>query len=178
MSVRTFHQPEQRQILDAGTGDSNRKEERGKGSECWEQSSRCLACDQGCDALLILPCSHFMCHQCVAAEEGLQPSDSHLRRAASLLLPCAVWCPSCRCPVELPCQGWSSAASCLPACPSVDPAWLNEETTHGGPLQQVRDSACVWNIPLSSCVTLRPSRIQPCQACVSVDALIFLCMNM
>lgn len=136
--LRTFHPrdrpPQQRQLLDAGREDSKRKEEKKNGPECWDQSSRCPACNQECDALLILPCSHFMCHQCVAAEEGLQQRDSQRRRAASLP-PCAVWCPSCRHPVELPCWDWSSATSCLPARPRV-----NQEAAHGGQLQQVRES--------------------------------------
>lgn len=146
MSVRTFCKP---RLPDARSEDSNRTEEKEKGSECWEQSSRCPACSQECVTLLILPCSHFMCRQCVASEGVLQPSECHRLRAASLP-PCAVWCPSCRHPVELPCWDWSSAASCLPACPALDPACGNKEAAQGGHLQQVRDSELGHN--MSACL--------------------------
>lgn len=148
MSERTFYQ-----LLNARMEDSNRNEEKEKGSEYWEQSSGCPACDQERVALFILPCSHFMCRQCVAAEGVLQPSDCHRRHAASLP-PCTVWCPSCRHPVELPCLDLSSATSCLPECPAFDPACGNKETALGGHLQQVRDAELRHNLSVRFTVQL------------------------
>ncbi|XP_034023690.1 uncharacterized protein LOC117508139 [Thalassophryne amazonica] len=73
-----------------------------------QQFSSCTACNQKYEtAALILPCSHAMCSHCVSAGESL------IRRG-SILPVCAVQCPCCRHPVELPCWSWATAASCLP----------------------------------------------------------------
>lgn len=139
MSVRTFYPRRgQRELLDVRTENSSSNEGQEKGFGGWEEFSRCPACSQEIDVLLILPCSHLMCHQCVAVGDGLKSSAS-CRRSAGLPV-CAVWCPSCRHPVELPCWNWSSAASCLPTYHILSPVQLNTETAHKDHLQQVRDS--------------------------------------
>lgn len=134
MSVRTFYPRRgQRELLDVGTENSSSNEGQEKGFDGWEEFSRCPACSHEFDVPLILPCSHFMCHQCVTAGDGLKSSDSGLPV-------CAVWCPSCRHPVELPCWNRSSAASCLPTYPILRPVQLNAGRAHEDHLQQVRDS--------------------------------------
>lgn len=139
MSVRTFYPRRgQRELLDVRTENSSRNEGQEKGFDGWEEFPRCPACSQESDILRILPCSHLMCHQCLAAGDGLKSSDSCCRSAG--LPVCTVWCPSCRHPVELPCWNWSSSASCLPTYPILSPVQLNTERAHEDHLQQVRDS--------------------------------------
>ncbi|CAB1427624.1 unnamed protein product [Pleuronectes platessa] len=94
--------------------------------DSFQSVSRCPACNQDYDVALILPCSHTMCGQCVAAGERTSSGQSLHRHVG--LSACSVLCPSCRHPVELPCGTWSSATSCLPKHPSLSPARVRRET--------------------------------------------------
>lgn len=91
-----------------------------RGGDVWrvadelQQESCCPSCQQQRGVLLILPCSHTMCVRCVSAGHAGERTEAH-RRAG-----CAVPCPSCLHPVELPCWNWSSAPSCLPKHPTCD----------------------------------------------------------
>lgn len=126
-------------LLDVETGKSNREEEEEKVFDCSLQLSRCPACNQQYDVLLILPCSHTMCVHCMAAGEETRSSEPRHRSAG--LPVCSVLCPSCRHPVELPCWNWSSASSCLPKHPTgLSPACVSRETASEDHLQQVSDS--------------------------------------
>lgn len=108
MSVRTIQR-----LLDV---QSDREE---KGEAKVTDVSCCPACNQESNPLLILPCSHTMCAQCISA-------------AGKKLLPvCSVLCTGCRHPVELPCWSWSSAASCLPK----HPACISRQTGSTGASQ-------------------------------------------
>ncbi|TDH15222.1 hypothetical protein EPR50_G00029080 [Perca flavescens] len=113
-------------ILDVEAGKSNREEEEQEDIDCLQQLSRCPACNQGYDMLLILPCSHTMCAPCIAAGEGIRSGQSQHR---SISLPvCSVLCPCCRHPVELPCWTWLSATSCLQKHPTLSPASVSRKT--------------------------------------------------
>ncbi|XP_026049357.1 uncharacterized protein LOC113036945 isoform X3 [Astatotilapia calliptera] len=101
-------------------GRCRRGEDEGKDTDCLQQFPHCPACKQDYDITLILPCSHTMCGQCVAAGEG-----ARLRRQPM----CSVRCPCCRHPVELPCLTWSSAISCLPKHPSMRSNHVNREAS-------------------------------------------------
>lgn len=112
---------------------SNREENEGRAIDSLQQMSCCQACQREWDVLLILPCSHTMCVQCVSAGEAGKPSKSRLSAV------CAVGCPSCRHPVELPCWNWSSASSCLPKHPSARRACVKKNSNiTKDPHQQVR----------------------------------------
>lgn len=141
MSVRPFY-PRRRHreqgLLDVETGKSNREEDEEKVIDCLEQFSRCPACNQEYDILLILPCSHRMCVHCTAT--GGRTGSSEPRRRGAGLPVCSVLCPSCRHPVELPCWNWSSATSCLPKHPTLSPSCVSRETASEDHLQRVRDS--------------------------------------
>lgn len=120
-------------VVDMKAGKSNREENEGRVIDSLQQISCCQACRQERDILLILPCSHTMCVQCISAGEAGKPSKSQLSAV------CAVVCPSCRHPVELPCWNWSSATSCLPRHPSVSRACVKKTTNiTKDPQQQVR----------------------------------------
>lgn len=114
-----------------------------KNSDSLEQFSCCQACKRESDALLILPCSHHMCVPCIEAE-GTRSSEP--RRCRASLQVCSVLCPSCRHPVELPCWNWSSATSCLPKHPTLNPECHVREPASAEPLEQVRDSNRIWNL--------------------------------
>ncbi|XP_019950540.2 uncharacterized protein [Paralichthys olivaceus] len=108
--------------LDVGKAEGEEDEEK----DSFHPVSRCPACSQEYDVALILPCSHTMCGQCVAAGERTSSGQSlHHRVGLSV---CSVLCPSCRHPVELPCGTWSSATSCLPKHPTLSPARVSRGT--------------------------------------------------
>ncbi|XP_060902143.1 uncharacterized protein LOC132980184 [Labrus mixtus] len=147
MSVRTCYpwgrrREEEQERLREEAGASKRREDKEK--ECMQQLSQCPACNQGCDVVLILPCSHTMCGPCITAAEGAR-SGQH--RGVSPPV-CSVLCPRCRHPVELPCRSWSSATSSLPKHPTLSPACVSRETgsregESGDPLQCVQvDTRC------------------------------------
>lgn len=147
MSVRPFTQRRRHReqaLLDVETGRSNREEEEEKALDSSQQFSRCPACNQWCDVLLILPCSHNMCAHCVAVGEKARLSEPRHRSAG--LPVCSVLCPSCRHPVELPCWNWSLATSCLPKYPTQSPASVSRETAPGDQRQQVKDTHVYWNV--------------------------------
>lgn len=128
MSVRTFYPRRRRsEQKDVEAGKSNGEEDEEK--DVLQQLSRCPACQQGCDIVLFLPCSHTMCGHCIAAGEGIRSGQSH--RGSVGLTVCSVLCPCCRHPVELPCWTWSSATSCLPKHPTLSPACVSRETKEG-----------------------------------------------
>lgn len=150
MSAKTFcpqRRPrEQRLLLDVGKSD--RDEDEAKDTDCLQQFSSCPACNQEYDVTLILPCSHTMCVLCIAAGGGTRSGQS-LRQSASVPV-CSVLCPCCRHAVELPCQTWSSATSCLPKHPTLRSSCVSQETgtkegASGDHLQhlQVRETCCV-----------------------------------
>lgn len=123
MSVRTFHHQRrhwEQKLLDVERGKPSREEDEEKDMDCLQQFSRCPACIQDRDVVLILPCSHTMCGHCIAAAEGVR-SGQPQRRSVGLPV-CSVLCPGCRHPVELPCWNWSSATSCLPKHPTLSPS--------------------------------------------------------
>ncbi|KAM7399752.1 hypothetical protein PAMP_018998 [Pampus punctatissimus] len=128
MSKKTFcprrRHEEQRLLLDVGKSD--RDEDKVKDIDCLLQFTICPACNQEYDVTLILPCSHTMCVHCVAAGGGTR-SGQCLRRGANPPV-CSVLCPCCRHDVELPCQTWSSATSCLPKHPTLRSACVSQET--------------------------------------------------
>lgn len=134
MSVRTFY-PRNRHIeqklLDVEAGKSNREEDEDKDIDCFQPLSRCPACNQEHDIVLILPCSHSMCGHCIPAGEGIRSGQSQHRTVG--LPVCSALCPSCRHPVELPCWTWSSATSCLPKHPNLTPSCVSRKagTTEG-----------------------------------------------
>ncbi|KAM6987427.1 LOW QUALITY PROTEIN: uncharacterized protein LKV04_010254 [Tautogolabrus adspersus] len=121
MSVKTCYprgrcREEEQELLQVEAAPSKRRGDEEK--ECMQQLSQCPACNQECDVVLILPCSHTMCGPCIAAGEGARSGQHH-----SVSPPvCSVLCPRCRHPVELPCRTWSSATSCLPKHPTLSPA--------------------------------------------------------
>lgn len=124
---------EDQKVVDMKARKSNKEENEGRVIDCLQQISCCQACQQEWDVLLILPCSHAMCVQCISAGEAGKSSTSRLGAV------CAVACPSCRHPVELPCWNWSSATSCLPKHPSVSRACVKKKTNiTNEPCQQVR----------------------------------------
>ncbi|XP_044059021.1 uncharacterized protein LOC122879218 isoform X2 [Siniperca chuatsi] len=129
MSGRMFYprrRHREQKLLDVEAGKSNREEDEEKDLDCLQQFSRCPACNQECDIVLILPCSHTMCGHCIAAGEGMRSGQSRHR---SVGLPiCSALCPSCQHPVELPCWTWTSATSCLPKHPTMSPACVSKET--------------------------------------------------
>lgn len=126
MSVRG-HREQELQSLEAGNPDGDEEEE----NECLRQFSRCPACKQECDMVLILPCSHTMCRPCVEAGERVRSGQRH-----GVSLPvCSVLCPGCKHPVELPCWTRSTAASCLPKHPTLSPACVGTGT-------RTREGAC------------------------------------
>lgn len=125
-------------VVDMKAGKPNREENEGTAIDSLQQISCCQACQQDWDNLLILPCSHTLCVQCISAGEAGTSSKSQLSAV------CAVACPSCRHPVELPCWNWSSAASCLPKHPSVSRACVRKTTNiPRDPQQQVRGAVSV-----------------------------------
>lgn len=139
MSARTFHQQrKRRELLAVETGKSSREEDEEKVVDCLQEFSCCPACEQECDALLILPCSHTMCVCCVAAGEGKRSSEPQRRGVGAPV--CSVLCPGCQHPVELPCWNWSSATSCLPKHPTLTPVGVSRETASGDRLRRVRDA--------------------------------------
>ncbi|KAK6296558.1 hypothetical protein J4Q44_G00327000 [Coregonus suidteri] len=94
---------------------------------------------RGFDVALLLPCSHTLCGRCVGGGEGAgrcvlddegdgvchasrggTRSAHHRSNSAPV---CAVLCPCCRHPVELPCWEWASATYCLPLDPTLTPGW-------------------------------------------------------
>lgn len=127
MLLKTFctqrRHKEQRLLSDVGKSDRE-DEDEAKDADCL-QLSRCPACNRDDDTALILPCSHTMCVDCVAAGRGTRSGQS-LHQSASIPV-CSVMCPCCRHAVELPCQTWSSATSCLPKYPSLRSASVNQE---------------------------------------------------
>lgn len=125
-------------VVGMKAGKSNREDNEGRVPACVQHISCCQACQQDWDVLLILPCSHTMCVQCISAGEAGRSSKAHLRAV------CAVACPSCRHPVELPCWNWSSATSCLPKHPSMSRACIRKNTDiNRDPHQQVRSAVSV-----------------------------------
>lgn len=131
MSVRPFY-PRRRHreenLLDVETGKSNREENEEKDS--LQQFSRCPACNQEYDTVLILPCSHTLCGDCIAAGEG-RGSAGPPHHTVGVPV-CSVLCPGCRRNVELPCWNWSSATSCLPKHPALTPASVSGKRSTGG----------------------------------------------
>lgn len=131
-------------MVDATAGLSKRENNVGRAADYLQQLSCCPACQQQRGALLILPCSHPLCARCISAAEAANASRRH--RSAG----CAVACPSCRHPVELPCWNWASAASCLPKHPAVSPAWVHPSATRD-PHHQVRRACfCGGKIKVSN----------------------------
>lgn len=132
ITARQGKHKDQRVVV-MNAGKSNREENEGRVPDCLQQISCCQACQQERDVLLILPCSHTTCAQCISAGEAGKASRSHLGGV------CAVACPRCRHHVELPCWDWSSATSCLPKHPAVSRASLKENANVSTDLnQQVR----------------------------------------
>ncbi len=129
MSVRTFYprrRHRQQKLLDVEAGKPDREEDEGKDIDCLQLFSRCPSCNREYDIVLILPCSHTMCGQCVAAGEGISSGQPYHRSVGPPI--CSVPCKCCQHPVELPCWTWSSATSCLPKHPTLSPACVNRET--------------------------------------------------
>ncbi|XP_061775441.1 uncharacterized protein LOC133564931 isoform X1 [Nerophis ophidion] len=85
-----------------------------KDTDCLQELSECPACKRHNDVTLILPCSHTMCVHCMSAQEAKRSGRSPRQD-----LNCSVLCPLCRYHVELPCETWSSALSCLPRYPTL-----------------------------------------------------------
>ncbi len=140
MSVSSFYSQRrcrEQKLLDVGSGKSNREEDEEEDRDCLQQFSRCPACKQERDVVLILPCSHIMCGLCLAAGEGIRSGQLHHRGVARTV--CSVLCPECRHPVELPCWNWSSATSCLPQHPTLCPACVTRETDAKREVFQVRE---------------------------------------
>lgn len=152
MSVKTFcpRRRHKEQTLLLAVEKSVREEDEAKDIDCLQQFSSCPACNREYDITLILPCSHTMCVHCVAAGGGTR-SGQCLSRGASLPV-CSVLCPCCQHAVELPCQIWSSATSCLPKHPTLRSACVSQETgtkegAYGDHFQhvQVRETCCTWS---------------------------------
>ncbi|XP_035615565.1 uncharacterized protein LOC118373522 [Oncorhynchus keta] len=124
------------------------EEEKGEeeGHHDLAKSSLCPSCRRGFDVALLLPCSHTLCGRCVGGGEGAgrcgegagqcvldEEGDgvshascggTHSAHHRSTSTPvCAVLCPCCRHPVELPCWEWASATCCLPPDPTLTPGW-------------------------------------------------------
>ncbi|KAK1900299.1 putative E3 ubiquitin-protein ligase MID2 [Dissostichus eleginoides] len=136
MSVRIF--PPRRthkERLHVGAGPSNREEEEQKNEDFLQILSRCPACKQSGDFLLLLPCSHPMCAPCISAEGG-RPSPPPHPGEVSLL------CPVCRLPVELPCWNWSDATSCLPKHPIMNTAHIRREREEDQLQHEQGDTCC------------------------------------
>ncbi|XP_029700327.1 E3 ubiquitin-protein ligase TRIM17-like [Takifugu rubripes] len=111
-------------VVEMTAGPSKREGNVWRVADYLQQVSCCPACQQW-GVLLILPCSHTMCVRCISAGGAGKPTKSH--RSAG----CAVPCPGCLHPVELPCWDWSSAPSCLPKHPTVSPARVSPDVTKG-----------------------------------------------
>ncbi|KAI9529015.1 hypothetical protein NQZ68_015782 [Dissostichus eleginoides] len=136
MSVRIF--PPRRthkERLHVGAGPSNGEEEEQKDEDFLQILSRCPACKQSGDFLLLLPCSHPMCAPCISAEGG-RPSPPPHPGEVSLL------CPVCRLPVELPCWNWSDATSCLPKHPIMNTAHIRREREEDQLQHEQGDTCC------------------------------------
>lgn len=108
-------------VVEMRAGLSKRQENVWGVSDDVQQVSCCPACQQQWGVLLILPCSHTLCVRCIEAG-----NPTKWRRSAG----CAVPCPGCRHPVELPCWNRSSALSCLPKHPTVGPADVTKGQHH------------------------------------------------
>lgn len=135
----------QRQTSHKGLDESiARNEDEEQDRDCFEPVSRCPACNRGYDVALILPCSHTMCRDCVAAgDKRGSPAGRPVTRGVDLPVP-SVPCPRCRRAVELPCRTWWAAASCLPTHPTLSPARASGgagvRTRQGEGYLQVRNS--------------------------------------
>ncbi|XP_035239770.1 RING finger protein 39-like [Anguilla anguilla] len=99
-------------------------------TEMWdvlEEPSSCPSCGREFDVPLLLPCSHTLCGSCVEAAAGGSsgapssgaPSSSTAPGQAAGAPVCALPCPCCHLPVELPCWDWASATRCLPLNPTL-----------------------------------------------------------
>ncbi|KAK5868224.1 hypothetical protein PBY51_009257 [Eleginops maclovinus] len=136
-----------REPEDAGAGRFHREEEEQRDEDFLQLSSRCPACKQNRDLLLLLPCSHPMCAPCVSAAGGVRPS--HPPPTGAGLPLCSLLCPLCRLPVELPCWSWSAATSCLPKHPTLSPARIRGERGEDQGQHVQRETSCrdETNIP-------------------------------
>nr|XP_015216996.1 PREDICTED: uncharacterized protein LOC107079189 [Lepisosteus oculatus]XP_015216997.1 PREDICTED: uncharacterized protein LOC107079189 [Lepisosteus oculatus] len=90
------------------------EEESDDWCSCLMPCPLCPSCGQPFDLPLLLPCSHSLCRGCVFraghAAVGISPTA---------LWSCALLCPGCHFPVELPSLGWAGAADCLPVNPAL-----------------------------------------------------------
>lgn len=123
-----------RQRKEDGQCDDEEKkpeEEEGEETHYSGASSFCPSCRLGFDIALLLPCSHTLCGRCVEGRVGVgayQPlCTTHVAKRKPSASPpvCAVLCPCCRHPVELPCWEWTSATDCLPHDPTLTPGCVN-----------------------------------------------------
>ncbi|XP_061137201.1 uncharacterized protein LOC133155705 [Syngnathus typhle] len=98
-----------------------------KGTEGFQDFSKCPACNRDNEEILILPCSHTMCVHCIK-REGEKRSAQSPRYDVSPRA-CSVLCPLCMYDVELPCRMWSTAPFCLPKYPSLKSECVSREDT-------------------------------------------------
>lgn len=77
----------------------------------------CLSCQKPYDLPLLLPCSDSLCKTCILQEKILVSSRSiseHSQTSKSPGESCSIYCPGCRCKVELPSPSWEAVMTYLP----------------------------------------------------------------
>ncbi|XP_069069095.1 uncharacterized protein [Pleurodeles waltl] len=77
----------------------------------------CPSCQKPYDLPLFLPCSDSLCRTCILQEKNLASSKSNSEHSQTRKSPgesCSIYCPGCRCKVELPSPSWEKVMTYLP----------------------------------------------------------------